>query len=113
VLTSRNINGGPITDYMMSGLNYQIEHHLFPNMPRANLRLAQPIVQQYCERIGISYLSTGLVESYRIGLRRLHEPSGELCASFTKSAVCRPSMTVMVLRFLIAEVTWRSTEANL
>ncbi len=69
MLTSRNVNGGLVTDWMMGGLNYQIEHHLFPSMPRANLRFAQPIVQQYCERIGMPYLSTGVIESYRMGLR--------------------------------------------
>lgn len=78
VLTSRNVDGGPITDWMMGGLNYQIEHHLFPSMPRANLRRAQPIVREYCGRIGISYLSTGLIDSYRIGLRHLDQASSEL-----------------------------------
>ena len=39
VLTSRNVRGGPFTDAALGGLNYQIEHHLFPSMPRANLRL--------------------------------------------------------------------------
>jgi len=29
-------------------LNYQIEHHLFPGMPRLNMRRAQPIIQQFC-----------------------------------------------------------------
>ncbi|MCV7199919.1 fatty acid desaturase family protein [Mycobacterium angelicum] len=80
VLTSRNVNGGLITDWMMGGLNYQIEHHLFPNMPRSNLRHAQPMVADYCSRIGLPYLSTGLIESYRIGLRHLHEASAELRA---------------------------------
>ena len=46
VLTSRNIRGGPFTDAALGGLNYQIEHHLFPSMPRANLRRAQPVVQR-------------------------------------------------------------------
>jgi len=78
VLTSRNVNGGLVTDWMMGGLNYQIEHHLFPNMPRANLRFAQPIIQAYCERIGMPYVSTGLVESYRRGLRHMHEVGREL-----------------------------------
>jgi fatty acid desaturase len=43
VLTSRNVNGGPAVDFLLGGLNYQIEHHLFPSMPRANLRRAQPM----------------------------------------------------------------------
>jgi fatty acid desaturase len=78
VLTSRNVHGGLVIDWMMGGLNYQIEHHLFPSMPRANLRFAQPIVREYCERIGMPYLSTGLIESYRMGLRHMHEVGEEL-----------------------------------
>jgi fatty acid desaturase len=78
VLTSRNVDGGLVVDWMMGGLNYQIEHHLFPSMPRANLRFAQPIVQAYCERIGMPYVSTGLVASYRMGLRHMHEVGREL-----------------------------------
>jgi fatty acid desaturase len=80
VLTSRNVNGSLVTDWMMGGLNYQIEHHLFPSMPRANLRFAQPIVRAYCARIGMPYVSTSLVESYRLGLRHLHEVGEELRA---------------------------------
>jgi fatty acid desaturase len=40
VLTSRNIRGGPLVDVALGALNYQIEHHLFPSMPRPNLRRA-------------------------------------------------------------------------
>ena len=80
VLTSRNVNGGLVTDWMMGGLNYQIEHHLFPSMPRANLRFAQPIVRAYCERIGMPYLTTSLIDSYRMGLRHLHDVGKDLRA---------------------------------
>ncbi|MFC4021661.1 fatty acid desaturase family protein [Micromonospora sp. GCM10011542] len=72
VLTSRNVRGGRLVDTALGGLNYQIEHHLFPNMPRANLRRAQPIVRAYCAEQGISYAETGLVESYRQALAHLH-----------------------------------------
>ena len=71
VLTSRNIRGGVVTDYVLGGLNYQIEHHLFPGMPRPSLRRAQPIVRDFCREIGVSYLETGLVASYRQALRHL------------------------------------------
>ncbi|WP_238161229.1 fatty acid desaturase family protein [Kribbella antibiotica] len=66
VLTSRNIRGGVITDFAMGGLNYQIEHHLFPSMPRPTLRRVRPIVREYCELHGISYTEVGLFSSYRI-----------------------------------------------
>ncbi|WP_199523522.1 fatty acid desaturase family protein [Micromonospora craterilacus] len=73
VLTSRNVRGGWLTDAALGGLNYQIEHHLFPGMPTPNLRKAQPIVQAYCAEIGVAYEQTSLVASYRQALQHLHE----------------------------------------
>jgi fatty acid desaturase len=73
VLTSRNVRGGLVTDAALGGLNYQIEHHLFPAMPTPNLRKAQPIVRAYCAEIGVPYEVTGLLDSYRQALRHLHE----------------------------------------
>ncbi|WP_408637764.1 fatty acid desaturase family protein [Nocardia bovistercoris] len=73
VLTSRNVRGGWAVDTAMGGLNYQIEHHLFPSMPRPNLRHARPMVQDFCTRIGVPYHETGLFESYREALSHLHD----------------------------------------
>ena len=73
VLTARNIRGHPLTDLWYGALNYQIEHHLFPNMPRLNLRRAQPIVKQFCAERGIEYYETSLVQSYRELLGFLNE----------------------------------------
>jgi len=73
VLTSRNIRGGLVTDWILGGLNYQIEHHLFPSMPRPHLRLAQPLVRAHCRELGIPYAETGLVDSYRQALRHMYE----------------------------------------
>lgn len=72
VLTSRNIRGGPVIDVVLGGLNYQIEHHLFPSMPRANLRRAQPVVAQFCHDRGISYTEASVIASYSGALRHLH-----------------------------------------
>jgi fatty acid desaturase len=72
VLTARNIRGGPVIDYAFGGLNYQIEHHLFPSMPRPSLRRAQPIVRDFCREISVSYMETGLVDSYRQALGHLN-----------------------------------------
>ncbi|MFJ9130057.1 fatty acid desaturase family protein [Streptomyces sp. NPDC102340] len=73
VLTSRNIKGGVLTDWFLGGLNYQIEHHLFPSMPRPHLRLAQPMVKAHCRGLGIPFVETGLVDSYRQALRHMYE----------------------------------------
>jgi fatty acid desaturase len=56
----------------LGGLNYQIEHHLFPNMPRPNLRRARPIIRQCCEDNGLPYSETSLLGSYRQVLHHLH-----------------------------------------
>ncbi|MEJ7831768.1 MAG: acyl-CoA desaturase [Nocardioides sp.] len=66
VLMSRNVRGGLVVDFVLGGLNYQIEHHLFPSMPRPNLRHARPIVRAYCEEHQVSYAEVGLLESYAI-----------------------------------------------
>jgi fatty acid desaturase len=72
VLTARNVRGGWFTDLLLGGLNYQIEHHLFPNMPRGNLRRAQALVRAHCATHSIAYTETSLAGSYRIVLRHLH-----------------------------------------
>jgi fatty acid desaturase len=73
VLTSRNVRGGRSLDFMLGGLNYQIEHHLFPSMPRPNLRRSQPLVQSFCHQRGIAYHETSLLRSYAQALAHLHE----------------------------------------
>ena len=66
VMMSRNVRGGLLVEIAMGGLNFQIEHHLFPSMPRPNLRLVQPIVRAYCAEQGLGYSEAGLFESYGI-----------------------------------------------
>lgn len=66
VLMSRNVRGGALVEFAMGGLNYQIEHHLFPSMPRPNLKLAQPVIRAYCLEQGVTYTEAGLFESYGI-----------------------------------------------
>jgi fatty acid desaturase len=73
VLTSRNVRGGPFIDAALGGLNYQIEHHLFPSMPRANLRHAQPVVEAFCTDRGILYAQCSVLASYTAALKHLHD----------------------------------------
>jgi fatty acid desaturase len=72
VLTSRNVRGGWFTDFLLGGLNYQVEHHLFPNMPRPSLRKAQGIVRDYCRSLEITYTEASLLGSYAAALKHLH-----------------------------------------
>jgi len=72
VLTSRNVTGGWLTDLALGGLNYQIEHHLFPSMPRPNLRKAQPLIRDFCGQREVPYCQASLVDSYAQALRHLN-----------------------------------------
>jgi fatty acid desaturase len=71
VLTSRNVRGGRLVDFVLGGLNYQIEHHLFPSMPRPSLRHAQPLVRAFCQEHGLPYCEEMLIGSYGAALRHL------------------------------------------
>jgi fatty acid desaturase len=74
VLTSRNIRGGWLVDERLGGLNYQVEleHHLFPSMPRPRLRRAQRLARDYCAQQRSTYTETGLFSSFVVALRYLY-----------------------------------------
>lgn len=78
VLTSRNVHSGLFNDFWYGGLNYQVEHHLFPSMPRNNLKKAQKIVRTYCLEHSIAYYETSVLQSFREILHFLHEVSSPL-----------------------------------
>jgi fatty acid desaturase len=65
VRTSRNITGGWWATILMGGLNYQIEHHLFPSMPRPHLRAARTLVREHCRSNDVPYVEASLLSSYR------------------------------------------------
>lgn len=78
VLTARNVHPHPITDFWYGGLNYQIEHHLFPTLARNKLREAHLIIRSFCEEHGISYYQTSMLGSYREIIAYLHQVSAPL-----------------------------------
>ncbi len=74
VITSRNITGGAVLTFLLGGLDYQIEHHLFPSMPRPNLRRAQRMVQAFCRANHLTYCQVTFFESFRLIVRHLRSP---------------------------------------
>jgi len=72
VLTSRNVRGGWLTDFALGGLNYQIEHHLFPSMPRPNLRHSKAVIEAFCQQHELPYCESSLIGSYAQALRYLN-----------------------------------------
>ena len=78
VLTARDVIPNPVIDFAYGGLNYQIEHHLFPNMPRNRLKDARGVVKAFCREHNIPYHETGFWQSHREILGYMHEVSAPL-----------------------------------
>ena len=78
VLTARNVKSHPLTDLVYGSLNYQIEHHLFPTMPRCNIRRAHAIIRAYCAEVSVPYYETSIYRSYQEILSYLHEVGAPL-----------------------------------
>jgi fatty acid desaturase len=76
--TTRNVKPHPVVDYLYGGLNYQVEHHLFPGMSRNKLGEARTIVKAFCQERGIPYHETGVLQSYREILRYMHQVAAPL-----------------------------------
>ena len=53
----------------MGGLNYQIEHHLFPTLPRHNYHLVAPLIQEVCAKHQVHYHKT----TFRQGMMEVFE----------------------------------------
>jgi fatty acid desaturase len=73
VLTSRNVRGGLPLTALMGGLNYQVEHHLFPNMPRPALAKARLLVREHCRANAVPYTETTLAVAWRRVLAYMNE----------------------------------------
>jgi fatty acid desaturase len=72
VLMSRNISGGAVIGFLMGGLNHQIEHHLFPSMPRPSLKRARHLVRAHCAQHDVDYTETTLLQAYSAIVRYLN-----------------------------------------
>merc|ERR1711988_125157 len=60
--TTMNVATHPLLDWVHIGPQFQIEHHLFPRLPRHNLRKARALVKQVCAKHGIYYHEPGFFE---------------------------------------------------
>ena len=78
ILTARNVKSNPLTDLWYGGLNYQIEHHLFPSMPRNNYGKANQIITAFCQKHSIEHYETGVFQTYKEILRHFHQVTAVL-----------------------------------
>lgn len=72
VLTSRNIKSNWATDNFMGGLNFQVEHHLFPSMPRTQLHKANKLVKNYCAENNIPFTEMTMPSSFKVIIQYLN-----------------------------------------
>ena len=73
ILTAQNVQSHPFADFWFGGLNYQIEHHLFPKIPRNKLKEAQQIIRPFCKKHSISYQETKAPQCYWQILKFMHQ----------------------------------------
>uniref|UniRef100_A0A8C7M8G6 Cytochrome b5 heme-binding domain-containing protein n=1 Tax=Oncorhynchus kisutch TaxID=8019 RepID=A0A8C7M8G6_ONCKI len=72
-----NIEQSTFNDWFSGHLNFQIEHHLFPTMPRHNYHLVAPLVRALCEKHGVPYQVKTLQKGMTDVVRSLKK-SGDL-----------------------------------
>ncbi|XP_064144014.1 acyl-CoA (8-3)-desaturase isoform X1 [Loxodonta africana] len=72
-----NVHKSFFNDWFSGHLNFQIEHHLFPTMPRHNYHKVAPLVQSLCAKYGIEYQSKPLLSAFADIVHSLKE-SGQL-----------------------------------
>jgi fatty acid desaturase len=71
VVTSRTIVNPPAWNWLFGGLNFQIEHHLFPQVPSSRLATVQAIVREHFARHRISYHGVSWCSAVRSVLTHL------------------------------------------
>ena len=71
LLGAANLTGSPAFHLLTGNLSYQIEHHLFPDLPAHRLKELAPEVRAICERYGLPYNSGGLGEQFGSVVRKI------------------------------------------
>ncbi|KAK4498230.1 hypothetical protein PRZ48_010887 [Zasmidium cellare] len=77
-------------DFFHGGLQFQAIHHLFPRMPRHNLRKAQGAVKEFCEDVGIPYAIWTFSKGSEMVIRQLEDVANQARVL----SECQRSMTV-------------------
>jgi fatty acid desaturase len=82
VSTTRNITSDWFVEWFSGGLNYQVEHHLFPMLPRHNLKEVHGMVKQFCEEQGVVYHEANVVNGTIEVLTHLASVTNEFVREF-------------------------------
>ena len=76
--TTMDVECPPWLDFIHGGLQFQAVHHLFPRVPRHNLRRLQGLVKQFCAETGIKHSMYGFTDGNRKVLGQLGEVAEQL-----------------------------------
>lgn len=87
VTTTRNVIGGhgfpqAFVDWFCGGLQFQVDHHLFPSLPRHSLRKAHSLVESFCKEWGVKYHEADLVDGTMEVLQHLSKVSDQFVVDF-------------------------------
>lgn len=89
VTTTRNIIGGhgvpqSFVDWFCGGLQYQVDHHLFPTIPRHHLPKAHKLVDSFCRKWNVSYHEADLIDGQVEVIQHLSKVSGDFLEEMIK-----------------------------
>ena len=73
LLGSANISGGPVMGFLTGNLSYQIEHHLFPDLPSNRYPEIAARVRALCAKYDLPYTTGSLGRQYLLALRTIHK----------------------------------------
>jgi len=82
VSTTRNITSNWFVDWFSGGLNYQVDHHLFPMLPRHNLKKVHGMVKQFCIDQNVTYHEADMYHGTIEVLSHLSKVSEEFILEF-------------------------------
>lgn len=94
--TTMDIECPPWLDFFHGGLQFQAVHHLYPRIPRHNLRRTQKLVQEFCDEVGIPYALYGFVDGNKHVITRLGDVGrqAKILAECQKSIVRSPDFAM-------------------
>ncbi|SOD71142.1 fatty acid desaturase [Jatrophihabitans sp. GAS493] len=95
---SANISGGPILHMLSGNLSYQIEHHLYPDIPARRYAEVAPQIREICERYGLAYTTGPLprqLAQVAVKICKLALPPRKKSRSARSSEIQRPELSAV------------------
>lgn len=82
VTTTRNVTDNWFVAFFCGGLHYQVDHHLFPSMPRHHLAQAHQMVAAFCKEHNVTYHENDMVNGNIEVLQHLSDVSKQFLKEF-------------------------------